>query len=41
VRRLKEVVGSEGGLVLASSHDMPGDIPLENMLALVEASREP
>jgi uroporphyrinogen decarboxylase len=41
VRRLKEEVGREGGLVLAPSHDMPGDIPLENMLALIETAQEP
>lgn len=37
VRRLRDAVGRGGGFILAPSHDMPGDIPLENMVALVEA----
>lgn len=40
VRRLKREVGAGGGYILAPSHDMPGDIPLENLLALIEAARE-
>ncbi len=39
VRRLKNSVGRGGGLILAPSHDMPGDIPVENMVALAEAVR--
>jgi uroporphyrinogen decarboxylase len=35
-RRLIEVVGRGGGFIIAPSHEMPGDIPLGNMLALVE-----
>lgn len=39
VRRLRDAVGRGGGFILAPSHDMPGDIPLENMVALVEAAQ--
>lgn len=39
-RRLMDAVGRGGGFILAPSHDMPGDIPLENMLALVETARQ-
>jgi uroporphyrinogen decarboxylase len=35
-RRLVEHVGRGGGFILAPSHDMPGDIPVENIVALVE-----
>ncbi len=41
VRRLMEEVGRGGGFIIAPSHDMPGDIPLGNMLALIEAVRGP
>jgi uroporphyrinogen decarboxylase len=37
--RLAERVGRGGGLILAPSHDMPGDIPVENVVAMVEAMR--
>jgi uroporphyrinogen decarboxylase len=40
VKRLKQEIGRGGGFILAPSHDMPGDIPLENLLALIEAARE-
>jgi hypothetical protein len=33
-------VGRGGGLILAPSHDMPGDIPVENIVAFVETMRE-
>ncbi|MCR4415384.1 MAG: hypothetical protein NUV77_23485 [Thermoguttaceae bacterium] len=39
VRRLRDSVGRGGGFILAPSHDMPGDIPVENMVALAEAVR--
>jgi uroporphyrinogen decarboxylase len=29
-------IGRGGGFIIAPSHDMPGDIPLENMLAFIE-----
>ena len=35
-----DYVGRGGGFIIAPSHDMPGDIPLENMLAFIEAVRE-
>jgi uroporphyrinogen decarboxylase len=37
VRRLMDGVGAGGGFIIAPSHDMPGDIPLENLLAFIEA----
>jgi uroporphyrinogen decarboxylase len=39
VRRLMEQVGRDGGFIIAASHDMPGDIPLENMIAFIETAR--
>lgn len=29
-------IGAGGGYIIAPAHDMPGDIPVENMLALIE-----
>jgi uroporphyrinogen decarboxylase len=40
VKRLMKEIGQNGGFIIAPSHDMPGDIPLENMLAFIEAVRE-
>jgi uroporphyrinogen decarboxylase len=37
--RLMEVIGQGGGFIIAPSHDMPGDIPLENMVAFIETVR--
>ena len=39
-RRLMDEVGRGGGFIIGPSHDMPGDIPIENMVAFVEALRE-
>jgi uroporphyrinogen-III decarboxylase len=36
VSRLIQEVGQGGGFIVAPSHDMPGDIPLENLLALID-----
>jgi uroporphyrinogen-III decarboxylase len=33
-------VGRGGGFIIGPSHDMPGDIPIENMVAFIEAVRE-
>jgi uroporphyrinogen decarboxylase len=38
-RRLMEKIGQGGGFIIAPSHDMPGDIPLENMTAFIETVR--
>ncbi len=38
-RRLMDEIGRGGGFIVAPSHDMPGDIPLENMVAFIEAVR--
>ena len=40
VRRLKEEVGRDGGFIIAPSHHMPGDIPVENMVAFINTVRE-
>ena len=40
VRRLMQRVGEGGGFIVAPSHDMPGDIPLENLLAFIETVRQ-
>lgn len=39
-RRLMDEIGREGGFIIAPSHHMPGDIPVENMVAFIEAVRE-
>ena len=36
VRGLLDDLGPGGGFIIAPSHEMPGDIPLENMLAFIE-----
>jgi len=40
VRRLKSEVGRGGGFIIAPSHHMPGDIPVENMIAFIDTVRE-
>ena len=40
VRRLMDEVGRDGGFIISPSHDMPSDIPIENMIALIETVRE-
>jgi uroporphyrinogen decarboxylase len=39
-RRLMDEIGRGGGYIIAPSHDMPGDIPVENMVAFIEAVRD-
>jgi uroporphyrinogen decarboxylase len=39
VKRLMEEVGQGGGFIIAPSHHMPGDIPVENMVAFIDAVR--
>ena len=39
-RRLIDKIGAGGGYIIAPSHDMPGDIPVENMVAFIEILRE-
>lgn len=39
-RRLMDVIGRGGGFIIGASHDMPGDIPIENMVAFIETVRE-
>ncbi len=39
VRRLMDTLGRGGGFIVAPSHDMPGDVPLENLLAFIETVR--
>jgi uroporphyrinogen decarboxylase len=36
VRRLMKEIGQDGGYIVAPSHAMPPDIPLENILAFIE-----
>ena len=40
VRSRIERIGRGGGYILAPAHDIPKDVPLENMLALLNAVRE-
>jgi uroporphyrinogen decarboxylase len=39
VRRMLDELGQGGGFIIAPSHEMPGDIPLDNMLAFIETVR--
>jgi uroporphyrinogen decarboxylase len=39
-RRLMAEIGRGGGFIIAPSHHMPGDIPVQNMVAFIEAVRE-
>jgi uroporphyrinogen decarboxylase len=39
VKHLMEEVGQGGGFIVAPSHDMPGDIPLENLLTFIDTVR--
>jgi uroporphyrinogen decarboxylase len=39
-RRLMDEIGRGGGFIIAPSHHMPGDIPVENMVAFIEAVRQ-
>lgn len=39
-RRMMDEVGRGGGLIIGPSHDMPGDIPIENMAAFIDTVRE-
>jgi len=38
-QRLLEL-GRDGGYILAPAHDVEGDVPLENMLALIQVVQE-
>ncbi|MBM4092982.1 MAG: hypothetical protein FJ276_26770 [Planctomycetes bacterium] len=39
-RRLMDEMGRDGGFIIAPSHDMGGDIPLDNMVAFIETVRD-
>ena len=39
VRRMIDEIGAGGGYIIAPSHDMPGDIPIENLVAFIETAR--
>ncbi len=39
-RRLMREIGRDGGYILAPAHDVPKDVPLANVLALIEAVQE-
>lgn len=41
IRARREVLGKGGGYILAPSHELQGDIPLENMLAFLDEARRP
>lgn len=38
-RRLMDGIGRDGGFIIGPSHHMPGDIPVDNMVAFIEAVR--
>lgn len=40
VRRMKDLLGAGGGLVLSPTHVLEPEVPVENVLAFVEACRE-
>jgi uroporphyrinogen decarboxylase len=39
-QRLMDKIGRGGGFIIAPSHHMPGDIPVENMVAFIETVRQ-
>lgn len=39
-RRLLEVLGKGGGYIASPSHDIPADVPVENMVAMIEVLTE-
>lgn len=39
-RRLIRTIGAGGGYVFSPAHDIPKDVPVENMLAMIEALKE-
>lgn len=39
IRERKRVLGKGGGYILAPSHELQGDIPLENMLAFIDEAK--
>jgi uroporphyrinogen decarboxylase len=40
VHKLIDNVGLGGGYIISPSHEMPGDIPIENLVAFIDAVRE-
>jgi hypothetical protein len=34
--RADETVGKDGGYIAAPAHDVPGDVPVENMVAMID-----
>ncbi len=40
VKRLFEVVGKGGGYILSPSHSVPGDAPVENLVAAIETAQQ-
>ncbi len=40
VKRLLDEIGAGGGYLAAPSHDLPGDIPAENIAAMIEVLQE-
>jgi len=40
VKHLMAEIGRGGGYIVAPSHEMPGDIPIENLVAFIDAVRE-
>lgn len=40
VKRVIDVLGDDGGYMLASVHTIMNEVPAENILAMVDAARE-
>jgi uroporphyrinogen decarboxylase len=40
VKRVKEILGRNGGLLIAPTHILEPDVPWENVLAFVKAAKE-
>ena len=40
VRRVKQLMSVNGGYILAPSQEIQGDVPIENIMALIEAAKE-
>ena len=39
VRKMIDVVGKDGGYILAGSHSIQADVPVENIIAMIEEAR--
>jgi len=41
VRRVRDLMSVNGGYIMAPAQEIQADVPAENILALIEAAKEP